>query len=254
MKKTLVLIIFSLSALLCSCGVGPFTETMYVEEPTAEPTPSPAPEFAMDEYYSAEEMNNELQFVEYSHGYAGFQIFLPQDWYFEVLEWDEESRVFGLDFWPSGSGNGSLRLRCSAEPFGVCGTGLVEVEGELPGTGKLRVGYYDGREYPSFIVFYDSPATWVLTNDMGNTWNANSDEIKKILGSLVLDPGAMRVSEAEKLALENCDVSHDYLRTEFEHESGNIIVEFVRMGSGGGTQAAVSFEKYGDDYIVIKDE
>jgi len=253
MKKSIALMIL-FALLLSACAAGPFTETMYSEEPTAEPQPASAPEFTADDYYSDEEMEHALQFVEYYDGYAGFQIFLPEDWYYEIVEPGEENTEFGLDFWPDGSGDGRLRLRCYDGTFGVCGTGLVESEGDLPGTGKLRVGYFDGREYPSFVGFYDSPGGWVLTNDMGNGWFAHEGELEKILSSIVLDPGVMRVSKAEELAKEECDVYHNYLRSTFDHESGNILVEFVRAGSGGGTQASVSFEKNGEEYTVIKDE
>ena len=252
MKKLMAfIIVFTL--LLSACSVGPFTVTMYVEEePVAAATPTPAPEFGMDESFTAEEMEHELQFVEHYDGYAGFQLFLPEDWYYEIIETDAETGEFGLNFWPSGSGGGKLSLRCYGGMFGVCGTGLAESEGELPGTGKLRVGYYDGREYPSFIGFYDAPAGWALTNDMGESWLAHEVEIEKILASLVLDPGVMRVSVAEEMALENCNVYHEYLQTDFDRENGNIKVKFVRMG--GSVQAGVSFEKSGEEYIVIKDE
>ena len=255
MKKTLISILVLTVLLLSACAVGPFTETMYVEEePTAEPMPAAAPEFAVDDYYTPEEMEHALQFVEHYDGFAGFQIFLPEDWHYEIVELSEENTEFGLDFWPGGSGTGRLRLRCYDGSFGVCGTGLAESEGELPGTGKLRAGYYDGAEYPSFFGFYDSPGGWVLMNDMGGTWLAHEAELEKILSSLVLDPGVIRVSKAEELAREECDVYHNYLRTTFDHESGNILVEFVRTGTGGGTQASLSLEKAGEEYIVIKDE
>lgn len=254
MKKTIAIMTVC-AMLLSACAVGPFTETMYVdEEPMAAPQPVSVPEFAVDDYYTPEEMEHALQFVEHYDGFAGFQIFLPGDWHYEIVEPSEENPEFGLDFWPGGSGTGRLRLRCYDGAFGVCGTGLVESEGELPGTGRLRAGYYDEAEYPSFISFYDSPGGWVLMNDTGGTWIAHEAELEKILSSLVLDPGVMRVSKAEELAREECDEYHNYLRTTFDHESGNILVEFVRTGTGGGTQASVNFEKNGEDYIVIADE
>ncbi len=243
MKKTAIIILLLLAAvLLTACGgVGLFTESMYV----AEPTPSPAPKFGVQEYYTPEEMEHELQYVEYYHGYGGFEIFLPADWYYEVVEWSEESPEFGLDFWPSGSGDGRLRLRYYDGMFGVCGTGLVEAEGELPGTGKLRVGYYDGMDYPNFIGFYDSPGGWALVNDMGSVWNSHTAEIERILGSLALDPGVIRVSEAETIAQEAIDRSYDYLRTEFDIESGEISVKPFLMGSGGGAIGEVVLDKEG---------
>lgn len=249
MKKFCILLAVMFALVLSACGVvGPFTETMY----EAAPTPDDAPEFGVEEYFTTEEMEQELQFAEYYHGCAGFELFLPSDWHYEVAEYDPETEEFGIDFWPSGSGDRRLRLRCYGGAFGVCGTGLVETEGELPGTGKLRIGYYDGRDYPSFISFYDSPGGWVLTNDLGSGWTAHEEEIEKILGSLVLDPGAMRVSVAEELAIEHCRWDYDYLRTEFDIYSGDIRVGFVKYG--GELQASVCLEKSGDEYIVIADE
>ena len=228
-KKTAIALLLS-AFILSACGnFGPLTETMYKEE-----VPAPAaPEFAVEEYFAPEEMEHELQFVECYDGYAGFQIFLPGDWYYEIVEPSEENAEFGLDFWPSGSGDGRVRLRCYDGMFGVCGTGLAEAEGELPGTGKLRAGYYDGREYPSFIGFHDSPGGWALTNDMGSTWIAHEAELEKILGSLVLDPGVIRMSFAEEIAADMADEKYDYFRTEFDRESGEISLTPYRMGAGG---------------------
>ncbi len=247
MKKCLlVMLIFAL--LLSACSVGPYTETMYTEEePTAEPLPVSGPEFAVDDYYSAEEMEHSLQFVEYYDGYAGFQIFLPEDWHYEIVELSEENTEFGLDFWPGGSGDGRLRLRCYGGAFGVCGTGLVESKGELPGTGKLRAGYYDGAEYPTFVSFYDSPGGWVLTNDMGGTWIAHEAELEKILSSLVLDPGVIRMSKAEEIADDFVAgrYRYDYFRTSFTHETGEIALVTCRMGTGGGEIEDICIDKDG---------
>ena len=249
MKKAAAVTALIIALMLSACGVvGPFTETMYEEEPT----PAAAPEFAVEEYFTAAEMEHELQFVEYSQGHCGFQLFLPEGWNYGIVEYNAHVGELGVDIWPDGSGDGRLSLRHYSSPFGVCGTGLVETEGELPGTGKLRIGYYDGRDYPSFISFYDSPGGWVLTNDLGSGWTAHGEEIEKILGSLVLDPGAMRVSAAEELAMEQCLWDYDYLRTEFDIHSGDIRVGFVKYG--GELQASVCLEKIGDEYIVIADE
>lgn len=246
-KRAVLVIIFAL--LLSACAVGPFTETMYVQEDE----PATAPEFEAREYYSPEEMEHTLQFVEYGYGHAGFQLFLPRDWNYSIVEYNADAGEFGIDFWPDGSGERKLRLRYYSSAFGVCGTDLVEREGELPGTGKLRVGYYDGQDYPSFISFYDSPGGYALMNELGSGWNAHWEEIEKILSSLVLDPGVMRVSVAEEIAQDSCVwEDYDYLRTDFDILSGSFTVEFVKMG--GEKQATVILEKYNNEYIVIADE
>lgn len=234
MKKAIIALAFFL--ILCACG-RPETEieTEPVSSPDLEtvPVPTAAPDFGVQEYFTAEEMEYELQFVEYKDEYLGllgFQMFLPADWHYGIVECIPETGERGIDFWPPGSGGEVLRLRYYPEPFGVCGTGLVEAEGELPGTGKLRAGYYDGRDYPSFISFYDSPGGWVLLNDMGEGWNAHWPEIEKILSSLVLDAGVVRMSLVDEIAAQYEGISYDYLRKSFDIHTGEITVDFCRMG------------------------
>lgn len=205
----------------------------HVSDALPSATPTSAPEFGVQEYYTAEETEHELQFVEYKDEYLGllgFRLFLPADWHYGIVDSPEGVGEMGIDFWPPGSGGDVLSLRYYPEPFGVCGTGLVETEGELPGTGKLRVGYYDGQDYPSFISFYDSPGGWVLLNDMGEGWNAHWPEIEKILGSLVLDPGVVRMSYVDEVAVQYEDIDYDYLRKSFDIHTGEITVDFCRMG------------------------
>ncbi len=219
----------------------------------SEPTPTPAPEFGVQEYFTPEEMEYELQFVEYRDGLLSFQMFLPDDWHYGILECIPAVGERGIDFWPPGSGGEVLSLRYYPEPFGVCGTGLTETEGELPGTGKLRVGYYDGRGYPSFISFYDSPGAWVLLNNIGEGWNAHWTEIEKILGSLVLDGGLIRMSAAEEIALEWSDTEYDYIRKSFDIHNGEITVEFCAIGGETEDEIVISCMggvlEYGDtDY------
>lgn len=218
MKKTLMVMLLAL--MLTACGV------KSPEKPVAEPTPSPAPEFAVENGFTAEENEQELQFVEYEDEYLGllsFSMYLPADWHYGIVECVPETGERGIDFWPPGSGGEVLRLRYYPEPFGVCGTGLVETEGELPGTGKLRVGCYDGRDYPSFISFYDSPGQWVLLNNMEEGWNAHWSDIEKILGSLVLDPGVVRMSLVDEIAAQYEGIAHDYLRKSFDiHNEGRL--------------------------------
>lgn len=243
MRKSIILLLAAFAFALTACGnVGPFTAGPCTAEEA--PLPTAAPEFGVKECFSPEEMEHGLQFVDYSHGYAGFQIYLPADWYYEIAEYDSGSGEFGIDFCPAGSGDGKLRLRCYGGSFGVCGTGLVEAEGELTGTGGLRAGYYDGRETPSFIAFYDSPAGWVLTNELGSGWAAHEEEIEKILGSLVLDAGVIRIAEAEEAALAVLDAYHDYLRTDFDAESGELTVSFARYG--GEPTGEVRMDKEGN--------
>jgi len=234
MKK--MIIVLALTLILCGCGRGE-TEIETVPNPAPEvetlPTPTPAPDLGVQEYFTAEEMNYQLQFVEYKDEYLGllgFQMFLPDDWHYGIVEYIPDVGERGIDFWPTGSGGEVLSLRYYPEPFGVCGTGLVEAEGDLPGTGKLRVGYYDGRDYPSFLSFYDSPGAWVLNNGLGEGWNAHWTEIEKILGSLVLDPGVIRMAVADEIAHQWEDIDYDYLRKSFDIHTGEITVDFCQMG------------------------
>lgn len=225
MKKNFTAFLLVFALLLSACGaVGPFTD----EPCTAEEEPAPSPTRGLIEQSFGE--NESTQSLECSYGFAGVALSLPEDWNYEIVEWSEEAPEFGIDFWPSGSGEGRLRLRCYCGTFGVCGTGLTEAEDELPGTGKLRIGYYDGQAQPSFISFYDSPGGWVLLNELGSGWSAHETEIEKILSSLVLDGDIIRVSRAEEIALSSLALDYDYLRTDFNMESGELTVSFAKYG------------------------
>lgn len=244
MKKLIIVLAFML--ILSGCGrTEAIINTESATEPEIEtvPTPTAAPDFGVQEYFTAEEMEHELQFVEYRDEYLGllgFQMYLPSDWYYGIVECIPELGERGIDFWPNGSGGEVLSLRYYPEPFGVCGTGLVEAEGELPGTGKLRVGYYDGRDYPAFISFYDSPGGWVLLNNMGEGWNAHWPDIERILSSLVLDPGVVRMSYVDEIAAQYEELSYDYLRKSFDIHTGEFTVDFCRMGGEAVHTIAVS--------------
>lgn len=238
MKKLIIILIAAFALALSACGVqGPFTETLY----EAAPTPADAPELLIDQSFGE---GDSFERVEYACGYASIALSLPEGWHSETVEYSEETGEFGIDFWPEGSGGKKLRLHYYGGMFGVCGTGLTEAEAELPGTGKLRIGYYDGSETPSFISFYDAPGGYALTNELGSGWSAHEDEIEKILSSIVLDEGVIRVSEAENIASAALDANYDYLRTDFDMESGIFTVKFVEMG--GTSNGEVSMDKEGN--------
>ena len=103
MKKAAFIMVFILMLSACAhtepesepMPVRPVTEGVSeetpgpVEEALPVPTPTPAPGFTVENFFTEEEMEQELQFVEYKDEYLGllgFRMFLPADWHFGIVE------------------------------------------------------------------------------------------------------------------------------------------------------------------------
>lgn len=234
MKKMAILLL-SLAFMLCACGQG---------ELTIGGDSTKAPELALEHSFAEEELPG-LKKLEYSGGYTGVSLHLPEGWEGEVVEFAGENQSYGgIEFWHSAYPEQRLKLHQYGGMFGVCGTGLRETEGELPGTGKYRVGFYDGREVPDFISFYDSPGGYALINGADAVWTEHGAELEKILTSIIMDQGIIRRSLAESIAKESVDVSYDYIRAEFDAENGIWTLSFTQ--SGGEAAAVVRLDAIGN--------
>lgn len=103
---------------------------------------------------------------------------LPAGWGYELTNAGDGS--YGIAFCPGGE-EGMLRV-CCQPGFGVCGTGLQEMETTIAGR-TANVGYYDAGRIWSFITF---PGTdFVIINEAGDSWfDAHADTVTRILETI----------------------------------------------------------------------
>ncbi len=250
MKKYLIIFAAILALCLAACGTEQPDPDAAMPEYTVSPAVtapvSPeAPDF--EPLYFAE--GEIAETVEHSYGSASIRLSLPEGWYYEKHEWNDELQSYGIDFWPAGAGDARLRLEYYNGQFAVCGTGLAETEGSLPGIGALRMGYFDGSEYWTFVSFYDSPGDYALMAE-GNILATHGEEAAKILSSIVLDEGQLRRSEVAAITEPVYDGSYDYMRVSFAPESARWTVDFVRMGKGEALHTVV-LDETGEDITEI---
>ena len=106
---------------------------------------------------------------------------LPDGWTYDL--YPEGS----ISFYPKSVTEGAVVLSYISN-FGVCGTGLEEVETELAGD-KARAGYYDGSDRWSFIVFLGKNNNVVVTtNSVEDWWDEYGEQAMQILDSVQIKP------------------------------------------------------------------
>ena len=75
---------------------------------------------------------------------------------------------------------------------------------------------------------------------MGEGWIAHWPEIEKILSSLVLDYSVVRMSYVDAVAALYEEPGYDYLRKRFDIHTGEITVDFCRMGGEAVNSIVIS--------------
>lgn len=102
---------------------------------------------------------------------------LPEGWVYE--ERPEDSQGWTLAFGPE-EDTARVLLRKFDGGFGVCGTGLTEVDLALQTGNTARVGYYDSDDCWSFVSFGDG---WAAINDGASDW---SEQALAVLATVII--------------------------------------------------------------------
>ena len=124
--------------------------------------------------------------IEYRQDHVSICLDIPEGWEYTFLDQDasEEGGACGICFWPAGKQNEGTMELVYMPQFGVCGTGLTEEEVEFANGLKGRKGTYDNDPVWSFIVFYDTPDSYVaIRNGEAAWWPEYGEEAMAILST-----------------------------------------------------------------------
>lgn len=189
MKKSVLIVIFSLVLLLFGCGSAG-------ESPENETQSENAFEAEISEIQEADlpvtvvkEIHTE---VVQGGPYGEISISVPEGWKFKTCPMDSDDLtygMYGIHFYPDGVKEGFIEL-AYVDSFGVCGTGLEEESITIAGD-VANIGTYDYHEYWDFIAFGEKNKGIVAqTYLVKDWWGEYGDQVLDILETLSFDPDA----------------------------------------------------------------
>lgn len=165
--------------------------------------------------------------IGYWHGYTNMELALPDGWEYSIEEYKEDGYTYGISFWPSEETDGKLRLNYFTIGFGVCGTGLSQVEYTFDNGEKVHIGTYDNNPVWDFVSFRNTPGDYAVINEGADDWwEEYKEEAVSILHSIQLADGIIRKEKAIAVAEEHCTVDYDMTRAKFDFEQGIWEVDF----------------------------
>ncbi len=171
----------------------------------------------------------EYQQVSYEYAHANMTLSLPDGWACEIVEYAENADSFGIHFWPEGVGAGKLRLEYYPRAFGVCGTGLTQVEVELDNGLQGLLGTYDERPIWDFLTFRGLPGPFsyvVCTENVESWWADYEQEVMDILNRMTLAQGQLWEADAVQIAREALGTETAVYRTDYDFLTGTWSVRF----------------------------
>ena len=121
---------------------------------------------------------------------------IPAGWQYELCD---DYEAMGIAFRPEGIEEGWILLRFCFQGFGVCGTGLEQKQVQL-GDYSASLGYYDGSEDWSFLVYEGVPGSYVVMPEGEVAWKGEyEDEIFDILSAAKLAQGMKTQGEIQAI-------------------------------------------------------
>ena len=210
MKKNTATIILttvlSISIVTNGCAA---TASFPGEDAACNPTASESPDETVETPAEAPESTDAVQ----GGPYGEITLSIPDGWHYETCPTDSgetDYGLYGIRFYPDGVPQGYIALNY-IDSFGVCGTGLATEETTIAGH-AASIGTYDNLSHWDFITFRDGyDGIVALTYSVDDWWDAYSDQIMEILGTLTFDTskrsGAAyiysRESEAEQIGVSS---------------------------------------------------
>ena len=135
---------------------------------------------------------NVFEIVNSSKGMRNISLAIPKGWEYAISKSAEQSsEEFGIRFWPEGQEKGQISIWYHSA-WGVCGTGLEEVEITLGDYSALQ-GTYDNKKVWDFICFNvtDTTGYYVALNEGAETWwKEYGADAMKILATIQITEGA----------------------------------------------------------------
>ena len=208
MKKSVLIVIFSLGLLLFGCGSAgesPESETLAGNASRIEisdirnENASEAEIFEIRNETASELLNENLPVTvvkeihtEVVQGgpYGEISITVPEGWKFKTCPMDSDDLtygMYGIHFYPDGVKEGFIEL-AYVDSFGVCGTGL-ETESITIAGDTANMGTYDYHEYWDFISFGEKHKGVVAqTYLVKDWWGEYGDQVLDILETLSFEP------------------------------------------------------------------
>ena len=184
MKKIFCMIVLMMLSVMTACGAqAPVESTETIVPEVPEDIPADSGENVTGGNIDGESKSEQQEGVRVTVKSSGgeLSVELPEGWTYDL--YPEGS----ISFYPEGVTEGAIELSYTSD-FGVCGTGLEEVEIELAGD-MARAGYYDGSDIWSFIVFLGKNNNVVATtNSVEDWWEKYGDQVMQILDSVRLEP------------------------------------------------------------------
>lgn len=172
--KIFIPFLLMLTLLLSACGTAAPVPTITPDEPAALP---PATESGTPDGLSAATTPKEVAPLTVQVTAGSVTLSLPEGWVYE--ERPDDSQGWTLAFGPEEDTTRVL-LRKFDGSFGVCGTGLTEVDLALQTGNTARVGYYDSDDCWSFVSFGND---WAAINDGAPDW---SEQALAVLATVII--------------------------------------------------------------------
>ena len=173
--------------------------------------------------------------AEYSAGYAGIYMELPEGWATEPI-WIEESEDNeyargGLEFWQEETPDARMGLYYYTEPFGICGTGVTFEPLTFSSGNEATLAWEELEDLTYVYVFFkDTPGEYLFEAHYIPTdfWHEERETILSILDSAVLGNSAL--TESEALAIAEAECTQNYPQSSrysrFDHVTGQWTFEF----------------------------
>ncbi len=173
----------------------------------------------------------EYRAVSYEYSFANMHLDLPAGWDYEIFPYDNQAYAFGIHFWPEGCLEGKLRLEFWPDEFGVCGTGLEQMEIRLANGIRVWQGTYDNRAVWDFLSTRDLPGSYVVsTENVDGWWGEYQEQAMEIVNSMTLAEGILWKAEAVHLAAQTIKTEEEPGRIFFDFCTGQWHIPFALDG------------------------
>lgn len=167
-------------------------------------------------YIDGRDATEKITDVYYEKGYANISLTLKEGWQYDIVD-EPDTKEFAVNIYPEGQNENKLRI-AYFNGFGVCGTGLKQIEINL-GKHNAWMGIYDNNTVWDFISIKDTFGDYAILNEGGkHWWFEYGDEAMQILATLKVADGYVSEAGAIQVAKEKADSADEYPEVEFDSE------------------------------------